>query len=174
MRHERPRLLPPLTKQQPILVLTDGASEDGLYVVGGLIFFPGDDPPRFFGVKVPKGLTDEWFVDLKHIIGPVETYAVLVARALWHKHLVGTRCIYFIDNYGAMDAYIKGSSHSVYFRKMLLAANGYHWPWFTRVPSFSNIADDPTRLGFVQGLPDMIRDNCFCPLLGCRLEGFEG
>ena len=179
VRHERPRLVPPLTKQQPILVFTDGASEDALHVVGGLIFFPGDVPPRFFGGKVPKGLTDEWFVDLKHIIGPVEAYAVLVARALWHKHLVGTRCIYFIDNYGAMDAFIKGSSHSVYFRKMLLAferleANGYHWPWFTRVPSFSNIADDPTRLGLVESFPDMTRDDCFCPLLGCRLENFEG
>ena len=179
VRHERPRLVPPLTKQQPILVFTDGASEESLHVVGGLIFFPGDDPPRFFGSKVPQGLIDGWFVDMKHIIGPVETYAVLGARALWHKRLVGTRCIDFIDNYGAMDAYMKGSSPSVYFRKMLLAferleANGYHWPWFTRVPSFSNIADDPTRLGLVQEFPDMIRDNCFRPLLGCRLEDFRG
>ena len=66
-------MVPPLTKQQPILVFTDGASEDALHVVGGLIFFPGDVPPRFFGGKVPKGLTDEWFVDLKRVIGPVET-----------------------------------------------------------------------------------------------------
>ena len=160
-------------------VFTDGVREDGLHVAGGLIFFPGADPPRFLGSKVPQGLIDEWFVDMKHIIGPVETYAVLVARALWHKHLVSARCIYFIDNYGAMDAYIKGSSQSVYFRRMLLAferleANGYHWPWFTRVPSFSNLADDPTRLGLVQDFPDMIRDSCFCPLLGCRLTDFTG
>ena len=49
VRHERPRLVPPLTKQQPILVFTDGASEESLHVVGGFIFFPGDDPPRFLG-----------------------------------------------------------------------------------------------------------------------------
>ena len=97
VRHERPRLVPPLTRQQPILVFSDGASEDCFHVVGGLIFLPGDDPPRFFGSKAPMSLVDEWFMDMKHIIGPVETYAVLVARALWHKHLVGTRCIYCIS-----------------------------------------------------------------------------
>ena len=62
---------------------------------------------------------------------------------------------------------------------MLLAferfeANGYHWPWFARVPSFSNIADDPARLGLVEEFPGMARDSCICPLLGCRLEDFKG
>ena len=178
VRYERPRLVPPLTKQRPIVVFTDGASEEQLHVVGGLIFFPDDSPPRFFGSLVPPALIAEWFADMKHVIGPVETYAVLFARSLWHQYLVGSRCVYFIDNYGAMDAYVKGSSHSLHFRRMLLAferleANGFHWPWFTRVASPSNIADDPTRLGTVECFPDMIRDHGMCPLLGCRLEDFH-
>ena len=53
-----------------------------------------------------------------------------------------------------MDAFIKGSSSNSDIRELLLCfekleCNGSHWPWFSRVPSASNCADDPTRVGRV-------------------------
>ena len=98
------------------------------------------DPDRsWFGANVPGSLVNDWFSAMKHIIGTVETYALVVARSVWHQHLVGKRCMYFCDNYGAMDAFIKGSSSNSDIRKLLLCfeqleCNGSHWSWFSRVP----------------------------------------
>ena len=178
-RREKPREIPMLVDAAPVLVLTDGASEEGCHTIGGVLVFPDENEPRFFGSYVPDALVEKWFSTMKHIIGPVEAYALLVARAVWHKHLVGRRCIFFVDNYGAMDAFIKGSSSNAELRELLLCfekleCNGFHWPWFTRVPSVSNCADDPTRVGGVLGkfLIAALRDSCLCPLTGKQLADF--
>ena len=147
--------------------------------MGGVLVFPDQTGPRFFGPDVPRALVDKWFAAMKHIIGPVETYALVVARSLWHQYLVGKRRIFFChnDNYGAMDAFIKGSSSNADIRELLLCfekleCNGSHWPWFSRVPSASNCADDPTRVGNVLGkfLAGAIRYRCFCPISGVELQ----
>ena len=111
--------------------------------------------PALVGANVSGSLVNDWFSAMKHIIGPVET-SLVVVRSVWHQHLVSKRCIYFCDNYGAIDAFIKGSSSNSDIRKLLLCfeqleCNGSHWPWFSRVPSTSNCADDPTRVGHVLG-----------------------
>ena len=180
-RHEKPREVPMLVDSKSILVFTDGASEVDCHTVGGVLVFPDETCPRFFGANVPGSLVDKWFSAMKHIIGPVETYALLVARSVWHQHLVGKRCIYFCDNYGAMDAFIKGTSSNSDIRELRLCfekleCNGSHWPWFSRVPSASNCADDPTRVGHVLGryLKGAIRDRCMCPLTGLQLTDFVG
>ena len=176
LRRARPRTVPGISLEMPILIFTDGASEADVHTVGGVLIFPSSSTPRFFGCSVPDKLTTQWFGEMKHIIGPVEAYAVLVARKVWHQFVVGNRCIYFIDNFGAMDAFIKGSSTSRDFREILLGferqeCNGLHWPWFSRVPSPSNCADDPSRIGAVKcdTLLNSVRDSCWCPLTGARL-----
>ena len=117
----------------------------------------------------------EWAHDMKHVIGPVEAYAVLVARLVWHQFIAGAHAVFHVDNYGAMDAYIKGTSTNAQIRRILLAfeeAECLHhsWPWFSRVPSKSNCADDPSR-GEVKGLvgPGFVRDSCLCPITGSLL-----
>ena len=176
LRRARPRTVPGISLEMPILIFTDGASEADVHTVGGVLIFPSSSAPRFFGCSVPDKLKTQWFGEMKHIIGPVEAYAVLVARKVWHQFVVGNRCIYFIDNFGAMDAFIKGSSTSRDFREILLGferqeCNGLHWPWFSRVPSPSNCADDPSRIGAVKcdTLLNSVRDSCWCPLTGARL-----
>jgi len=88
-RREKPREVPMLVDAAPVLVFTDGASEEGCHTIGGVSVFPDESEPRFFGSYVPEVLVEKWFSTMKHIIGPVEAYALLVARAVWHKHLVG-------------------------------------------------------------------------------------
>ena len=75
-------------------------------------------------------------------------------------------------NYGAMDAFINGSSSNSDIRELLLCfekleCNDSHWPWFSRVPSASNCADDPTRVRHVLGsfLQGAIRDSVCLPSL---------
>ncbi len=57
-----------------------------------------------------------------------------------------------------------------------LSAMGLIGPGFSRVPSASNCADDPTRVGNVLGkfLQGAIRDRCFCPITGVELTDFVG
>ena len=94
LRRERPRTIPGISLDSPILIFTDGASEGSTHTVGGVLVFPGSNNPRFFGCVVPPKLVGQWFGDVKHIIGPVEAYAILVARKLWHQFLAGNRCVF--------------------------------------------------------------------------------
>ena len=94
----------------------------------------------------------------------------------------GGQTVYqFWDNYGAMDALIKGSSSNSDIRELLLCfekleCNGSHWFWFSRVPSASSCADDPTRVRHVLGsfLQGAIRDRCMCRITGLELSDFVG
>ena len=131
-------------------VFTDGASEGASNTVGGVLHRRGCKHVRFFSCEVPPELVKAWAGDMKHIIGPVEAYAVLVARTLWHQFLANHHVVFHVDNYGAMDAFIKGTSSNAQIRRILLAfeeAEYLHhtWPWFSRVPSRSNCADDPSK-----------------------------
>ena len=93
----------------------------------------------------------------------------MLARSVWHQFLAGSRCIFFIDNFAVLDAFIKGYSQSPHFVQALCAFEtkeclGRTWPWFSRVPSDSNIADSPSR-GDFQHLLELgfVRDSCLCP-----------
>ena len=105
----------------PILIFTDGASEGDSNTVGGFLINRDLDVVEFFACNVPDTLVKQWQVEMKHIIGPVELYGVVLARHLWHTQLVGKHCLYFVDNYAAMDACIRGSSGSPIFRQLLLS-----------------------------------------------------
>ncbi len=75
-----------------------------------------------------------WFAAMKHIIGWVETDALVVARCVWHQYLVGKRCIFFCDNY--MVQWMLSSkalramliSESFYFASRSLSAMGLIGP----------------------------------------------
>ena len=175
-----PRQVPCSPPTMPIVVYTDGASDEGIHAVGGLIFAPFLDRPRFFSVHVPRKLTDHWLETMKHIIGPVELYAVVAARYIWRHILVKAKVIWYIDSFVAMDACIKGVSSNEKMRRLLLAweeaeALGHVWSWFTRVPSKSNPADEPSR-GCLDGLIAKLgaeRDTGSCPLGGTPLQPLD-
>ena len=174
LRRERPRTIPGISLDSPILIFTDGASEGSTHTVGGVLVFPGSNNPRFFGCFVPPKLVGQWFGDVKHIIGPVEAYAILVARKLcWQciNFWRGTGVCIFVTT---MALWTLLSDPD--FREILLGfeqqeCHGIHWPWFSRVPSKSNCADDPSRIGAVtcDSLTGSLRDSCWCPLTGARL-----
>ena len=126
---------------------------------------------------MPQSLVAAWGEDLKHLIGPVEAFAAVTARLVWHEFVVGQKCIHFIDNYTVQDALIKGSSSSSVLCSLLVAyeeleLGGHSWTWYSRVPSTSNVSDEPSRAcgsGIISKL-GAVRDSCTCPLTGVDLE----
>ena len=80
--------------------------------VGAVIFDPRNiEFAKAFGVHVPDVLLEEWrSAGKRHLIGPVEMYAVILARSTWKAEVGGRRIIYFVDHCGVMSSCINGSS----------------------------------------------------------------
>ena len=174
-----PRSIPCRTADDVRIVFTDGSSEGSDHLVGGILWSLALDAPRFFACRVNPEMVAEWSADLAHVIGPVEMYAAVLARFVWHQFISGARVIYFVDNFAVLDSFIKGSSTSRHFRKLLAAfeqheLHGNSWSWFNRVPSESNCADDPSR-GIFRHLINSgyCRDSCLCPITGASLEDLK-
>ncbi len=170
-----PRRVPWRIDPNPPLVFTDGASENELHTIGGVIIFEGRS--QYFGCHVPSKLTEKWLESSKHIIGMVELYGALVARATWDLQLAGRKSILFVDNNAAKEAFIKGTSHNPHYREMLLTlehieSKNRSWAWVARVPSSSNPADAPSR-GVHDGIvADLGAKHipCICPMTGADLQ----
>ncbi|CAE6946874.1 SLC24A2 [Symbiodinium sp. CCMP2592] len=170
-----PRVVPCSVPPKPILVFTDGASEGSVHTVGGIMLDPREQQPKYFACHVCNSVVSTWSRDLQHIIGPVEAYAVLTARKVFHQSLSGRYCVYFIDNDGVLLSYIKGTSSSKPMRDILLMwesleMHAHTWAWWARVPSASNPADAPSR-GELDELvkSGALRVVCDCPLTGTKL-----
>ena len=72
----------------PILVLTDGACKGDSITVSGFLVDRGLDVVEYFAFDVPDTLDKQWLVEMKHFIGPVEIFGVVLACHLWHTLLV--------------------------------------------------------------------------------------
>ena len=171
-----PRAVPCLPSSHKYVIFTDGSSEGDAHWIGGVFFSTIFSKPKFFASKVHPRAVSEWSRDMKHIVGPVELYAVIAARLHWHQFISGQRIVYYVDKYPVLDALIKGTSTAVTFRDLLACyelkeQHGYSWAWFSRVPSESNCADAPSR-GEYQSLVNKgwTHDRCVCPIFGDPLD----
>ena len=115
LRNGSPRHVPCQVADHVVHVYTDGSSEGDDHFVGGVILVQGA-LVSFFGCVVPDDLVRRWSLSMKHWIGPIEAYAVAVARKTWHQYLAGHRCIFYIDNIPAQDAFVRGTSANVHER----------------------------------------------------------
>ena len=81
----------------------------------------------------------------------MELWPVVVALQSYGKRLYNRRCLSFIDNHAVRDGLIKGSSPLCDMFSLLpvvsldIAIFSLSM-WFTRIPSKSNPADDPSRV----------------------------
>ncbi|CAE7224143.1 unnamed protein product [Symbiodinium sp. CCMP2592] len=134
-----PRVVPCVVAPKPVLIFTDGASEQSGNTVGGILYSPSDARPRFFSCEVLCALADRWRQHLKHIIGPVEAYAVALARKAFHQYMSGQYCLFFVDNDAVLLSFVRGTSNSDHFRELLLTwecceKHGPSWTYWTRAP----------------------------------------
>ncbi|CAE7242070.1 unnamed protein product [Symbiodinium sp. CCMP2592] len=156
MLHGPPRAISARPPGANVIVFTDGACEpEGdsmLCSIGGVLYVEssGKWVTRYFGCRLPDKLVRTWSASgKKHLIGPVELYAVATARALWREYLDFSKGIFFIDHAGVHAACVNGSSHDSLWRLILLkleeADANAMIAWYARVPSQSNPADPPSR-----------------------------
>ena len=154
-------------------VFTDGASEGDVHSIGGVLVVQGR-LHSCFGSFVPGHLISKWSSSMRRIIGPVESYAVAVARRVWHQFIAAQRTLFFIDNVQAQDSYIKGTSANPHVREILLSFEESEklspsWTWFARVASPSNVADEPSRAAF----GSLHKVQCRRVTPSCPISGFD-
>ena len=146
----------------------------------GGVFYPScrDMPAEVFGCPLPDAVLESLKGDKEHVIGAVELYAVATAVTLWMPRMAGQRVLVFNDNWPALDTLVRGTSGIREWRKVLLAmekAEADKPPvyWFARVPSGSNVSDDPSR-GSLKALnnENYLVVQPSCPLTCCRLPSF--
>ena len=119
---------------------------------GGALVSPQGTPPvKFFSFEL-KG-DDLGYLKpagKKTAVFQCEFFAVLVALELWGNVLSSRQVVFYVDNDGVRDVLISCNTAdpvgsvlltSVFELEGALAISS----WFTRVPSKSNIADNPSR-----------------------------
>ena len=145
----RPREISCCLDDTPIIIFTDGSSER-LHLWGAVIFNLSLKPIVTAG-EIPGPLSELWKRAVgDQIICEVEMYPVVLAKTLLQKALSGRRVIWYIDNDAAKDGLATGRSGSHALRVMLYEFSRIQclepsFNWFARVPSASNIADEPSR-----------------------------
>eukprot|EP00435_Cladocopium_sp_Y103_P018570 s3790_g4.t1 len=119
--------------------------------LGGIIYDSTGKAIQAFSLQ----LSDEQIAALggsskKTIIFEAELLALIVAFSLWKNILRNTPVVFFVDNNSARDVAISANSRSKLIAglvEQLLQAEEFSacFCWFTRVPSPSNPADEPSR-----------------------------
>ena len=155
-----PRSLERRSSVRRVLIFTDGACEE-VTSVGGFALFPCGTT-EMFGAVVPQDLAEQWKsrTSQAQIIGQAELFPRLVARLTWANRLRGQRAVCFVDNESARLAAIKAYSPILASTKILADISLFDhvhevYPWYARVPTFSNISDGPSR--FIDPSADLPR-----------------
>lgn len=124
---------------------------------GGVLVSPPGKPTNFFSLELSGDDLEKLNpAGKKTAIFQCEFFAVLVALSLWQKKLTNRQVVVYVDNDGVRDVLISCSTsdpvgHVLLTKVLELEGTLALSSWFTRVPSKSNIADDPSR-GECKGL----------------------
>ena len=152
----KPRRISAWSGRLPIIVFTDGACEEQSDVVthGATHYDPESSLALMFGDTVPSSWTQRWKSEgCKQLICQAELFPIPVAKHTWHWALKERVILWFIDNDSALAAIIRSYSPVLDSYEMLvinarLDVELQSLHWYTRVPSNSNLSDDPSRLQF--------------------------
>ena len=145
-----PRLVLVDSQECPILIFTDGSSEGEAHLWGLVVFEAGIRTVVAAG-SIPLKLSNHWRKHVgSQIICQVELYPIILVKAVLQTRLARRRVVYYVDNDPSRDGLISGASDSVCSRALLYAFARQQrvcpsYNWMARVPSFSNVADAPSR-----------------------------
>ena len=152
----KPRRVEAWSGRPPIIMFTDGACEDegNMVTHGATMFDPESNLALMFGDEVPSIWTHKWKAEgRRQLICQAELFPVLIAKNTWKSSLRGRSILWFIDNNSSLAAIIRSYSPVLDSFEMLvinarLDVELQCLHWYSRVPSFSNLSDDPSRLKF--------------------------
>ncbi|CAE7477325.1 unnamed protein product, partial [Symbiodinium microadriaticum] len=134
-----------------VLVFTDGACnpEEGTGGVGGVLVSASGRIHEFFGEAVPGSLMRTLLSFSENPIFELELIPLLICLKMWAPLLRGSQVVFYLDNDGARHSMIRTYGGSSFAEKVietfLLLENALEVKtWFSRVPTASNIADNPS------------------------------
>jgi hypothetical protein len=129
---------------------SDGNSWCGTSI-GGVLVFPDGSVRECFGeILPPEWMRDRGKDQQQQYIFEAEIMPYAVSLFLWRNCLKGKCLFAFIDNEGARSAWIvgfastKAAQHMLHIGTTMEAKLSVH-PYFSRVPTHSNLGDAPSR-----------------------------
>ena len=147
-----PRLIEPSCSERPVLIWTDGACEPDGTTIGGVMIEVGERP-QAFGARLTAEAAQRLATKTgqTQVIGQAELLPILVAKTIWENHIKNKKVMYFVDNDSARLAMIKGYSPVITSLRIIMACSYRDAmcrtvSWYARVPTKSNIADEPSRM----------------------------
>ncbi|CAE7231137.1 unnamed protein product [Symbiodinium sp. CCMP2592] len=138
---------------QTTCIFTDGAFEQGRGSFGGVLVSPHGRCVAYFTGEVSREAMHHLLATSTHPIYELELLPVLIAMHVWGKLSSHQQTVYYLDNEPARIGMIKGAGGTAIADLIISKATalecelGQH-AWYARVPSHSNIADDPSRFYF--------------------------
>ena len=119
--------------------------------LGGVLVGPSGICESFFSICLQQQFMELLGSETKKtIIFEAELLALVLAFALWKPQLTSVPVICFVDNNSARDVAISGVGRNQVAGRLIsfllkLEMSVCAFPWYARVPSPSNISDDPSR-----------------------------
>ena len=134
-------------------IFTDGAcegSETKEGGIGGVLVSPSGTLAMFFSEEVPMHLMDTLCNDSLNPIYELELLPILVSFVLWQQYICNSQVVFFLDNDAARSGLIRAQGATVHGqcivqRVVEIESDIDCKPWYGRVPTSSNIADEPSR-----------------------------
>ena len=137
---------------EPWFVFTDACFDASLCGFGGVLIDHTGSFVEFFSGRLSDSQLSALGVKQRQtVIFEAELLTVLVAMLVWSDRIASRPVVFYIDNNGARDVAISGSARSEVGLQLVTGLLALEdklsiFSWFSRVPSPSNIADDPSRL----------------------------
>ena len=141
--------------QPAVLIYTDACyerdSDDLICGLGGVLIDSNDNQRLFFSCRLDskqRAVLGE--LEKKQIVFEAETFCAVLAYLLWRDRIERRYCFLFVDNEGTKFSLMKGASENATVDDIcaIFAETEVHTDtvcWLARVPSYSNIADGPSR-----------------------------
>ena len=134
-------------------IFTDGACEPEARSgsIGGVVFAPNFQCVSFFSAEIPVDFMDAFLSKSKNPIHEIELLPAWISLVLWGSLVKGCQTVHYIDNESSRMAMVKGYGETFFGSRIVTAhvelENSLQLrSWYARVPSFSNIADGPSRM----------------------------
>ena len=132
------------------LVFTDGSLEGQTACLGGILHDHRGRALAFFSVRVEQSALDRLYEHSSHPIYEVELLAIWAAMSLWQGEVHDSYTVFYSDNEAARGALISARSSTLSGKSILdeilkIEDSSICRPWYGRVPTHSNCADDPSR-----------------------------
>ena len=115
LRQAPPRRLEAVNGEEPCLVFTDGAYEDGVATCGAVLISPRLERAIAFGFKIQDEIVADWHgYGHEHVIAQAEMLPIVIVKCQFAPLLKGARVLYFIDNEGVKEALVAGVTKSAH------------------------------------------------------------